>query len=221
LKNLKLSRFYINKLGFLSLFIVPLNQSPQWQELNFNKIKANHVEYSQEKIKISVTESASPLIYSFDSKKKITAFEVTAHVSENYPQIPSQKVQGHKGFDDYVLRFGLIITGNKKMSWLNRLSAPEWLLKMEKLLPEDQGINEVLFFTTCQNSNQLNKTKTHSLSSLLKETCIEHLTKSGSFTLKKDLPEPLEAVGLWISTDGDETKSTFQLEINKIKLNYM
>jgi hypothetical protein len=53
---------------------------------------------------------------------------------------------------------------------------------------------------------------------LLYETRISLLKGTGIFEMNHEFPEPVEILGLWISADGDDTNSIFDLNIKQITL---
>ncbi|NNE62087.1 MAG: hypothetical protein HKN35_14425, partial [Woeseia sp.] len=87
-----------------------------------------------------------------------------------------------------------------------------------KLAPEDSGVERINFLSTTQQKDRLGTSRQHPLSDLLYESRIVYLDAPGSFELKHDFPEPVETLGLWVSVDGDDTGSNFDLRIDSITL---
>ncbi len=216
MKNSNKGRKY---LPLWATLLIPLSPSSQWKNYQFNNIKPNSVTFSKAALRIQVNQSASPLLYSL-SETEVESIKVKAKVNETLKPLPKTAIQGEKGFDDFILRFGLIVKGDERLSWLQRRIAPNWLIEMEKQLPSDVGIKKVLFFTTCRQKAQLNKQRSHFLSSVLQETCVTLVESKGPFVIDVVLPAAENVVGLWLASDGDDLANRFTLEIEEILLNY-
>ena len=93
-----------------------------WQRLEYANIEPNTFIQLPDGIKISVRETKSPLIYVFDKPQKITSVNVTGYIS-NLPVIPDGKEQGEKGLDDFALRFGLALQGQKRLNFAQKLNS--------------------------------------------------------------------------------------------------
>lgn len=209
----------LQNISFCSLISIPFSPT-DWQMVSFDGTPHHTYELNNNELNISVNKSASPLIYKMKAPVKVKSFKVSGFFKGALPQLPQGKTQGSKGADDFVLRLGFIVKGKQKLTWLQRLVAPSWLKKMERLLPDNHGIKEVLFFTTCQQASLLNKKRNHYLDPTLKETCILQIEKEGPIQMSHQLKNTQEILGLWISTDGDDSLAHFQLNIHSIELNY-
>lgn len=199
--------------------LIPLGQAPLWHNFKFTSIPANQVSHQGNQMRISVRQSASPLLHRFDAPTQVTGFKIKAKVSGQLPDLKAD-IQGRPQTDDFILRFGLIVKGRSKLNWFQRQFAPGWLVKMEKLLPNSYGIKEVMFFTTCQHQIIYQQLREHALDPSLKETCVKLIKETGSFEIDHQLEKPLEVVGLWIGADGDQTKAEFDLNLEKVEINY-
>lgn len=205
----------------LALLILPLNQPDQWHSFKFSTVDANKITHLERGLQIQVNSSASPLLFPFKQPKKITSLAVKAHFTGDIPNIPKNSLQGHPRWDDFVLRIGLILKGKNKLNWFDRQFSPDWLINMEKLLPNDFGIKEVHFYTTCQQDKLLNQKRTHIMDHHLKETCVFKINSDPHIHWNHKIENPQTILGIWISSDGDQTKAKFKLTIEELKLNYM
>ena len=205
---------------FFAFLLIPLNQSSNWHYYTFDNIPANQVSHQKQSLSIEVSKSASPLLYIFPKEKSVTKISISAIANGTLPRFPKIAIQGSKAYDDFTLRLGLIIKGESRLNWLQRQMAPSWVTNMEKLLPDNKGIKKVLFFTTCQQQNLFHKKRTHFLNSRFEEECVKLIAQPGDISFAKKLEKPLQVLGLWIGSDGDQTSSQFQVQINKIQINY-
>ena len=62
------------------------------------------------------------------------------------------------------------------------------------------------------------KKRKHPLSDLLFEERVQYIEGEGEFTLEKELDQPMESLGIWLSTDGDDTGSEFELVITEMSI---
>ncbi|MGB5580750.1 MAG: hypothetical protein WBM68_09325, partial [Woeseia sp.] len=148
---------------------------------------------------------------------RITGFTVAASWSGAL-NIPPGVIQGEQGADDFVLKFGIVEAGDRRLNWLQRRIAADWIKQLFKLAPPDSGVSRINFLSTTQQKNLLGSSRTHPLSELLFENRILYLDSTGPFEMSYDFAEPVEALGLWLSIDGDDTGSSFDLHISDIAL---
>lgn len=188
----------------------------RWQDLKYSRIEPNALSQLDNGIKISVKQSNSPLIYVFDKPQKINSVNVTGYTN-GLPVIPDGKEQGEKGLDDFALRFGLVLQGPKRLNFAQKLIAANWVKALFNLAPSDTGIDYVLFLNLA-NPQKISWQQRDSEGGkgLLKEQIIKQINANEPFTLDHTFVSPLEVLAFWISSDGDDSKSTFDVTINSI-----
>lgn len=197
--------------------IIPLNQN-QWHSLSYSSLPANRVNFSSGKMLIDVQNSASPLIYPMTQNPKgIKKISIQGH-SAPLIQIDSAEKQGQEGFDDFALRLGLVLLGDKRLNTIESLLAPDWVEKMFALAPQDQGIDHILFLTAVSSPQILNQKRVHPLSEYLHECYVWLMNRPGDFSYSYTFKTPQQTGALWISADGDDTQSHFQISIHKISM---
>jgi len=196
---------------------IPLDTDTGWSSLTYRNIPANAVAFGEAGLKISVDTSASPLVYRLDEPTKLTGIDVRARWRGKLV-LPAGARQGEKGADDFVLKVGLVEAGGKTLNWFQRSIAAEWIRRLHDLAPESGGIDRIHFLSTTQQEELLGESRVHPLSELLHETRIAHLGSAGVFEMSHAFDEPVEVLGLWISADGDDTGSVFELVIESIEL---
>lgn len=196
---------------------VPVDDLAAWTRLSFNNIPANEVSVDDGALHIAVRNSASPLIYGFDKPLQITGVKVQASWSGELA-LPEGATEGDKGADDLVLKFGIVESGNQTLNWLQRRIAASWIKELFKLAPKGSGVNRINFLSATQQEALLGTSRVHPLSDLLYESRVVLLDGPGPFELTQQFEEPVETLGLWISADGDDTGSSFDLRIERIEL---
>lgn len=197
---------------------IPLSDLQRWTTLSFNNIPANTVSIENGSLHLSINKSASPLVHRLDEPLTVTSLAVKARWSGKLT-IPQDTVQGESGADDFVLKLGIVEAGDRTLNWLQRRIAADWIQQLFKLAPKGTGVNRIHFLSTTQQQNLLGNAREHPLSDLLYETRITHLESPGEFEMVYQFEEPVVVLGLWISSDGDDTGSSFDLSIEQITLN--
>ena len=188
-----------------------------WTSLSYRNIPANTVSASPAGLRIAVDRSAGPLVYRLPAPAEVKGFTVRAHWQGEL-NVPPGETQGDKGADDFVLRFGLVEAGEQTLNWLQRRIAADWILELFRLAPKGSGVKKIDFYSTTQQAALLGRSRTHPLSDLLHETWITQLDGTGRFELTHSFSAPVRTLGLWISSDGDDTGATFELVIESIVL---
>jgi hypothetical protein len=201
----------------LNEIIVPVDNLENWTEVAYRGIPPNSITIENGAIRIDVDRSSSPLIYGFDEPLPLTGFTVEASWRGRL-DIPADTTQGNDGADDFVLKFGIVVAGDRTLSWFQRLVAADWILRLYELAPEDSGLKNIHFFSTTQQSELVGSSRRHPLSELFYEERVVHLDGNGPFELNKLFDEPVTVLGLWISSDGDDTGSDFAVRIHSIAL---
>ena len=196
---------------------VPVDDLGPWTVLSFNNIRPNEVSVADGALHIKVRGSASPLIYKFDEPTRITGVTVIASWNGEL-RIPAGATEGDENADDFVLKFGIVEAGDRRLNWFQRRIAADWIKQLFKLAPKDSGVNRINFLSTTQQQERLGASRMHPLSDLLYETPVLYLDTPGPFVMTHEFPEPVESLGLWVSVDGDNTGSNFDLRLERITL---
>ena len=212
--NLKLPPF---RFVLMAAFVVPVQSLDGWKTEKFSSRPANMVTASSSGIVIKVEKSASPLIFPLKSKTKVNGFKIAGNFSA-LPVFKDVARQGEKGADDFPLRIGFIVPGEKRLTGVRKLFASEWVKHLFSQVPPEMGLDHIQFFNVTQNSAQVGKSRTHPASDLLTEEFFALVEKPGPFSYTHKLSIPLEAVGIWLSIDGDDTKSDFTVSISNLEL---
>jgi hypothetical protein len=208
------------RLRFISLYgavIMPVIDGSQWTIEKYSNIPANAVLYPKDGMLIKVDRSASPLIFRLTPPRKVTGFHIKGEF-RGLPKFKDVKSQGEKGSDDYPLRIGFVIPGEKQLTGLKKILAPAWIKNLYSTAPPGSGVDHIEFFNVTQNQLQLGHHRIHPLSDLIRETFFSQVERAGIFDFDHRLTEAIEATAIWISIDGDDTKSTFDVLVRSLNL---
>lgn len=197
-------------------FKLSLDRTNGWMFLNYRGIPSNTFRVSPAGLVIGVTNSAAPAVFPLTNQLPVTELRVSGKIT-GLLTIPPGK-QGLKGFDDYAIRVGLVESGARTLSWREKLASADWVKKLFALAPPDTGINRIHFLNLGTDAKQVGQTRVHPMSELMFETVVAMPDAGGHFAFTNRFARPMSVLALWIACDGDDTKSTFAVTLNKVEL---
>lgn len=198
-------------------FMVPTTQVSEWKIEQFSNIPKNEVSFSEKGLLVRVNASAGPLIYPLKSKTKITGFKITGEF-RGLPKFAKPSLQGEKGHDDFAMRLGFVVPGDKQLTGLKKIFAAAWVKRLYEQVKDGSGIDSIRFFNVTQNLERVGFSRQHPGSDLLIEEFFASVKDSGPFSYDFQLKQPIDAVAIWISIDGDDTKSKYDVLISNLEL---
>lgn len=191
--------------------VIPL-QEKAWISLSYNKIPPNEVKFSDLGLTIKVKNSAGPIIHKLSAKRKITGFKIKG-------KLTGTKLSEKSTFDeDSILRLGLVAVGDKKLTGAKKWFAADWVKKLFALAPKNTGLDKIYFFNVSDRKELVGKKRAHPKSELISENIFALVDTAGDFQLTKNISPAIDTLALWISTDGDDTKSEFETLISEIEI---
>lgn len=194
-----------------SEFALPL-QPENWLVLSYNKIPANQVTFAEGTLKIKVGRSAGPVVHKLAQPLKPTRFELRGQVRG------LKKLETGSFDEDSVLRFGLVALGKNTLSGPKKWLAADWVKKLFALAPPGLGLDKIYFYNITNRNELVGKSRTHPKSDVLFETVVSAVGQDAEIHLVQDLKTPTEIAAIWLSVDGDDSKSEFETSISEIKL---
>lgn len=196
-------------------FVLPLAQTNGWQFLKYRKIPSNTFHCTPEGLVIGVTNSAAPAVFPLTNEFSVVKISVSGQVSGSL-KVPPGK-QGQKGFDDFVLRVGLVEPGTHTLSWWQKRVAADWVKKLFSLAPSGKGISKIHFFNVGTDAAQIGRNWIYNSGVPMEQTVVAVLDADGHFAFTNRFAKPIKAIAVWISSDGDDTHSSFTVTLNKVR----
>lgn len=193
---------------------VPLNDESRWHALKYDKRAPHTLRFTESGLQISVRRSAMPLLCPFSQAVRVNSIHVKGRILGSVEVTPEK--QGKKGYDDYTLRVGLVEPGSTTLTARQRRTAADWVKALFDLAPAGRGISKVHFLNLGVDSSEIGRMRQHPMSKLLEEKVVAAPQSDGSFDFVHVFNPPTEVCAVWISADGDDTKSSFQTIINKL-----
>lgn len=188
----------------------------KWEVLQYSGIKANQVNFNNNAMTIKVNQSAGPLVYQLNKPQVVKEIIIDADILGKLKL--NKTKQGDKSNDDFTLRVGLVYQGKRKLGFMQKQMAPGWIKKLFSLAPKNLGVSHVEFFTVFQDQRLANTKRTHPLSDLLVENFVVQQPANGKLKTRFTVPSNKTALAVWISSDGDDTKSAFSVRLNQLIL---
>lgn len=195
---------------------LPLQDLDNWQLLEYGNLPSNRVEFAQRGMLVSVDRSASPIVYPLDGVSRVARVSIEGELNGLLDIDPAR--QGQAGADDFTLKVGLVIAGDRRLNAFQRLFSAEWIKTLHDLAPPDAGIDRILFLNAVQDESRLGQQRRHPLSDLIYERNVWVLDRSGPFELQYELESPQEVVAVWLSIDGDDSRSSYSTLISRLSL---
>ena len=206
----------LNSLLLASAIALPLQDIDNWQLLEYSSLPSNQVEFRDRGMLVSVDRSAGPIVYPLDGVSRVTRVSVTGELSGLLDIDPAR--QGQAGEDDFSLRVGLVLAGDRRLGAFQRMLSADWVKTLYRLAPPDAGIDRILFLNAVQDESRLGLERQHPLSDLVYERNVWLLDRSGPFELHYELESPQQVVAVWISIDGDDSLSNYSTLISQLSL---
>jgi len=208
-------KFRCLSLAFFGILTLPLNQKLGWEHLEFSNAKRNDVEFTGSGLHISVKESSSPLFFRLKELIAVTGVRIKGELL-GIPNISSQDKEGQGSSDDFPLRVGLVSSGEQELNWFQKLFAPRWIKEVSER-SQPYSLGRVLFLTVGQTLPVGFKRK-HPKSELLEEEVVLQVSHPGAFEVSWKSPSPINTYALWLQSDGDDTRSSFEVLLKELSL---
>ncbi|MHC4565375.1 MAG: hypothetical protein ACYTE3_06405 [Planctomycetota bacterium] len=190
-----------------------------WKVVRFKNIPANKWQSDEDGLHARVQHSADLLAYCFEEQKQVRRILLRGSVT-GLPIIPKGQMQGDEKADDFAIRFGLVVTGKRRLGRRERFFAPELVKRLSELVPKSQGIDHVLFLNLANDPGPKWRKRIHRLGKgMIREQIACIRSRPGQFTIDVQFDKPLKVLALCIVSDGDHTKSKFQVTVKDIQLN--
>ena len=97
---------------------VPTTSDRGWHVLQFRGIPAHDVDFLETGLVIQVRRSAAPVIYELPEPIGVAGLRVWGRL-DGVLAIPAD-VQGDDGYDDYALRAGVVLAGDRRLNFFQR-----------------------------------------------------------------------------------------------------
>lgn len=198
--------------AMFAALMIPLSSPDGWQVLKFSKIKPNTAVFSAAGLEVTVDHSSSPLIYQLKDAVPVKGFIAEIEIEGELNKA------GDKFPEDAYLRLGLVAPGTRKMSFAEKLIAAAWVKKLFSLAPKGQGVDQIHFFNLAAESGGQSRPFPGSKGLMVENIVAVRGPDVKKLTFSHTLTAPVSTVALWLSIDGDDSKSRFKLKINKLEL---
>lgn len=195
----------------LAVVAIPLTSATGWQDLKFKKIPPNLTTFSADGLQIRVNKSSSPLIYPLPNAVDVTGFRAEIEIEG--------EIKAQSGFpEDAYLRLGFVAPGSRKLNAMERWMAADWLKKLFSLAPKDGGVDKVYFFNLADHASGEAREFPGSKGLMTEKIIAVRSKETKKVELKQTLPQSIKTLALWLSVDGDNSESSYVLNMKSLNL---
>ena len=198
------------------LAIIPApNLEAQWLRLSYSRIRPTEYKFSNGKLTIQVDKSASPFLFPFEKPAKLKNIRLRGVLLE----VPHLK----SGKDDFILRVGPAIEGQRQLNAVQRMLAPKWISVLDDLARnKGRKLGYLDLSLVGLNSAAPSwKQRQHPDTDLINERFVLGMDGIGPFDLNLSYPETSPpSLGLWLGADGDNSEAHFSLRIDELLLQF-
>ena len=208
--------FGLSSQGSVKETRIPL-QKKLWQELKYSSLPANQVKEVEDSLEITADKSGSPLIFPLTRPQRVERLQFKASVEGDLNLKEGR--QGESGYDDFLLRVGLVFAGKKKLGFWQRQVAAKWALKLFSLAPKGQGVDHILFFNVYSDPRLKGQSRVHPDSrGLINERFVVEKPQDGEIQVNTPVDVDRDVLAVWVGVDADDTKSKFKVRLKEILL---
>ena len=190
------------------MVIVPVANIDKFLDLKYSDIEPNKVEIAKE-ISFKVDSSASPFFVKINPLKKIQKIIVRGNIQIEKPISDFEK--------DSYFQVGIIYAGDYKPGGFLRTFLPEWLNIVLSLSPKS-GVGDIDFYDVSPKGKKINKKDSIKSLEMRLKTVATINGADGSFQIEIN-PKDTEVLGLWLRSDGDDSKAKFKTTIKLMEIN--
>ncbi len=180
--------------------------NPTPEEISFSDIPKTEYKLQPNSYQANVNKSSSVLLYPFSSPKRISTVSITWR-TEGTINIPSSELEQSKKGDDAQIRLGLILSGPTPFV---PFFAPAWVKKVQKVLK--MPTNHMIYLIAGAKTADGKEWENPYSGSITNISMHNMKTDQGWTTSQYKAKSPHEVVGIWMHSDGDDTKSSFKIE---------
>ena len=101
---------------------------------------------------------------------------------------------------------------------MQKMFSADWIKRLHELAPEGSGIDGIYFLNAVQASTRLGQQRQHPLSDLMFENNVWLLDRPDDFAIAHTLDRPRKVIAIWLSIDGDDSRSNYSTLIKSLHL---
>jgi len=187
-------------------------QADQFEHIEFKRIKTNQHHFHKQQLQISVNDSSSFLMQAFKQVKQVhqVTFEWR---SQGAPKIESAQQEEQRSGDDSVFKLGLLLKAN---SVPFNPFMPSWMKQVESILYHP---SEKMIYLSVGTKHTAGDEWINPYNKRVTMIAVGSSdSKDGWEKASYQFDMPVDAVALWLMADGDNTHSSFTVEIKNISI---
>jgi len=199
----------------LATLAIPLAVDSGWQPLKYKRYAPSECRPEDGAIHMKLKNSSCALFYPLPSMTHVTGFELKATLKG------ALKPMKDRFPLDAYLRVGLLAQGERRLKWAEKQKTAEWVRKLFQFMPKDSGFDKVYFFNTIDRHDAMlaERSTPDSYDLLWEKNIALREPNQESLNIRYELPKPMDILGVWLGADGDDSRSTFEVDVHTLDLN--
>lgn len=187
-------------------------EEQSFEHIQFGKIKANNFVFDEQGLRIKVNDSASFLMQSFETVRKIKRVRFQWKLSGKVLTKDAEHESQREG-DDAILKLGLLI---KSDDILFNPFVPSWLKTVRQNLKFSSKDMIYLVANAKHAAGDLWVSAYNERVTMISVSSV--VDKQGWNQASHVFVQPVEVVALWLMADGDDTHSSFSTQVKEIQI---
>ena len=187
-------------------------KADNFEHIEFKRIKQNRYSFHGQQLQVDVEGSASFLMKPFDSVRKVRQVSFKWR-SNGAPKIKDAQHEEQKQGDDAVFKLGLLLEGSDSFS---NPFVPAWVKRVDGLLKYP---SEDMIYLVADSKHVPGQRWVNPYNKRVTMIAIDSVDDAQNWQRSSYyFDTPVNVVGLWLMSDGDNTASSFTVNIKDIKL---
>jgi hypothetical protein len=187
-------------------------KADNFEHIEFKRIKQSRYRFHDQQLQVDVEDSASFLMKSFDSVRKIRQVSFKWQ-SNGALKIKDAQHEEQKQGDDAVFKLGLLLEGSDSFS---NPFVPAWVKRVDDLLKYP---SEDMIYLVADSKHVPGQRWANPYNKRVTMIAIDSIDDAQRWQQASYyFDTPVNVVGLWLMSDGDNTASSFTVTIKDIKL---
>ena len=187
-------------------------KADNFEHIEFKRIKQSRYSFHDQQLQVDVEGSASFLMKSFDSVRKVRQVSFKWQ-NTGVLKIKDAQHEEQKQGDDAVFKLGLLLEGSDSFS---NPFVPAWVKRVDGLLKYP---SEDMIYLVADSKHVPGQRWANPYNKRVTMIAIDSVDDAQSWQQSSYyFDTPVNVVGLWLMSDGDNTASSFTVNIKDIKL---
>lgn len=201
-------------MGATNAISIPLTNVSGWHPLDAVANRPGSALFGTNGLRLNVNADGVSMVHMLPRQITVSGLRVVGRLSGQMKNTAKGKTDDRP--KDFYLRIGLIEPGQRRLSWLKRMLAPDWVEEMEALVPKTVGLGRITFHSFGSDPGKNGRTWKGKFG--IRDRQLGTLVDGTEFNATVAIPEGAPVMAIWVFADGDGTDSRFQVQLQRLEL---